>query len=125
MDNPANTELSREKRGFDLPLSLSRAGGQMDLLKEIADLFLEDYPRSLAMIHKAVETRDLKVIEQCAHSIKGSACNFGAPEVVFLSAELEQRARASDWNGIDALAATLSEALDHLRVQMEALRKLP
>jgi len=125
METPINTQPPWEKRGFDLPLALSRAGGQMDLLKEIAGLFLDDYPRTLEMMHKAMQTRDLKVIEHCAHNVKGSACNFGAPEVVFVATELERRARSLEWDGVDALVATLGEALDQLRVQLENLRDQP
>lgn len=122
MDNWVNPEPAKKKRGFDLPLALSRAGGQIDLLQEIAGLFLDDYPGSLAAIENGVLSRDLKAIERAAHSLKGSVCNFGAPEVVFVAAELEQKARAADWSGVPALVATLSEALDQLRVELENVR---
>lgn len=124
MDTSGNFIPVPGKQGFDLPLALSRAGGQMDLLKEIADLFLEDYPRSLHAIHAGVEARDLKAVEHAAHSVKGSACNFGAPEVVDAAAELERKARGSDWAGLDSLVTNLEDALDRLRVQLEGLRQL-
>ena len=42
---------------FDKAVALSRVGGDIELLKEIAVLFLEDYPRSLTDLRDAVHAR--------------------------------------------------------------------
>jgi HPt (histidine-containing phosphotransfer) domain-containing protein len=62
-----------------------------------------------------VEEGDLPSLSACAHSIKGSAVNFGARPLGRLAAELEQRARA----GVLAEAGDRVKALEaeFLRVQ--------
>ena len=108
-----------------MALALSRVGGQVDLLKEVAGLFLDDFPRSLQQIHQALGTRDAETLAHHAHNLKGSVCNFGAPEIVNLASELERKARATDWSGADTLVAGLTAGLDQLRLELEALRNLP
>ena len=97
----------------------------MDLLREIAALFLEDYPLSLASIHRAVEADDAAALERAAHSLKGSACNFGESDVVHAASELEIKARASEWVGIPAIVGNLTESLALLKDQLEAVRREP
>ena len=62
---------------LDRRLALSRVGGDMELLREIAALFLEECPRSLLEIHQAVTGEDAAKLENAAHSLKGSVANFG------------------------------------------------
>ncbi len=113
-----------EVGGLDLQLALSRVGGHMELLKEVAVLFLEDYPRLLAVIDEAMEKRDAERVGYSAHNLKGSVCNFGAPGIVLQASQLERQVRAGDWPGAEALVPALSAGLEELRQQLEALQGL-
>src|SRR4051812_17025255 len=63
--------------GLDHELAMSRVGGDVELLKELAELFLEEYPRLLAEIRAGYEHGDAKQVESSAHGLKGSVANFG------------------------------------------------
>lgn len=63
---------------LNLELALDRVGGDAGLLKEIADLFLIEYPRLMAELHQAYEQRDAYRVERAAHGLKGSVANFGS-----------------------------------------------
>jgi two-component system, sensor histidine kinase and response regulator len=112
---------------FDRRVALSRVGGDEELLKEIAEIFLEDYPKVLAEIQAALASGDARRLEQSAHSLKGSAGNFGAKAVVGAASRLEQLGRAGRANGVASeMPASgemndLGQALLALRAELEAL----
>ena len=70
---------------FDRHVALLRVGGDEELLKEIAEIFLEDYPKVLAEIQAALACGDARRLEQSAHTLKGSAGNFGGGRNRFAS----------------------------------------
>ena len=106
---------------LDLTVALARVGGQADLLKEIAQLFLEDYPNSLAQIRQARDRSDAKLLDSSAHSLKGAVCNFGAPEIVAIAADLERKGRMGDLSAIHEPIARLERALASLHSELESL----
>jgi len=57
--------------------ALSRVGGDVELLKEVVELFLDDYPSTFEKIRGAVASRDATALEHHAHSLKGSVSTFG------------------------------------------------
>ena len=76
--------------GFDLSAALERVGGDEELLKEIAGLFLVDAPKSVASIRAAIDKSDAMALQRSAHSLKGSVANFGAEEAVEAAFQLEK-----------------------------------
>ncbi len=77
-DLPA-PEAASSQPAMDLDAALERVGGDSDLLSEIAALFLEQAPESLAAIRNAVKAgRDGRSIQQECHRLKGSIGNFAA-----------------------------------------------
>jgi len=106
---------------FDRPLALSRVGGDAELLKEIATIFLEDYPRTLAELHEAVAHGDSIAIERSAHGLKGSVANFGAPAAVDAAFRLEQLGRTQRLAEVAHVLNSLELALAALRPELESL----
>jgi two-component system sensor histidine kinase/response regulator len=107
--------------GLDRRLALLRVGGDAELLKEIAVIFLDDYPKVMAEIRDAIAGRDAKQLEVSAHTLKGSAANFGAGTVVESSFRLEQMGRAGQLDqSLDALHS-LEAGLAALHTELEAL----
>jgi len=100
---------------------LSRVGGDAELLKEIAHIFLEDYPRSLNEIRTAIAAGDAKRLETWAHALKGSVANFGARTAVESASRLEQIGHARQMPpSADSLHA-LEQSLSALHAELEAL----
>jgi len=64
------------------------------LLREIVDLFIEDCPRSLDRLRRALGAADAGAAAKAAHALKGSVANFDAEEAVRLAQEIESLAAA-------------------------------
>jgi len=106
---------------FDKEVALARVGGDADLLKEIAQLFLEDYPKSLADLHEALNAGDARRVERAAHGLKGAVSNFGAAPAVAAALQLETLGRAREMTDVGLVLQTLERALAALRPELEAL----
>ena len=114
-------EVDKSVAVFDRALALSRVGGDVELLKEIAELFLDDYPKSLSELHQAVESGDARRVERTAHGLKGSVSNFGARPVVDAALQLETMGRAQKLVEVEQVLHTLELALAALRPELESL----
>ena len=114
-------QVDKSDAVFDRALALSRVGGDVELLKEIAVLFLDDYPKSLSELHQAVESGDARRLERTAHGLKGSVSNFGARPVVDAALQLETMGRAQKLAEVEQVLHTLELALAALRPELESL----
>jgi CheY-like chemotaxis protein/HPt (histidine-containing phosphotransfer) domain-containing protein len=93
---------------------LARVGGDRQLLAEISRLFIEDAPRHLDEIGRAIDAADGEALRRAAHGLKGAAANFEAESVVDLARDLETIGRTKE---IDRAP----RALDRLRVEVDRL----
>jgi two-component system sensor histidine kinase/response regulator len=107
--------------GLDRELALSRVGGDAELLKEIAALFMEDYPSVLAEIRVAAARGDAKGVERAAHGLRGSVANFGAQTAVDAALQIERMGRDGDLSRVREAIDTLALALGALHPELEAL----
>ncbi|MBZ5636399.1 MAG: Hpt domain-containing protein [Acidobacteriia bacterium] len=110
-----------QEQVLDRATALARVGGDLELLKEIAALFLDEYPRALDDIHKAVATGDAYVLERAAHGLKGSVANFGASTAVDAAFQLEQLGRAHKLDPVPPALAQLERALACLHAELSAI----
>ncbi|HLW76999.1 MAG TPA: Hpt domain-containing protein [Bryobacteraceae bacterium] len=105
----------------DREMALSRVGGDAELLKEIAQLFLEDYPKVMEEIRSAASRGDAKDLERSSHGLKGSVANFGASDAMEAARTLETMGRAEQLVEVQQVIRTLELALAALRPELEAL----
>lgn len=103
---------------FDRTEALARVGGDLELLGEIAGLFLNEYPRQVSTLAQAVESGDSACVEKTAHSLKGSAATFGARSAVESALALERAGRARDLSSAPRLLANLQSSLAALRAEL-------
>jgi HPt (histidine-containing phosphotransfer) domain-containing protein len=106
---------------FDKEVALSRVGGDTELLKEIAELFLDDYPKSLLELRQAIAAGDPKRVERSAHGLKGSVSNFGARPAVDAALQLETMGRTQKLVEEQQVLHSLELALAALRTELELL----
>lgn len=57
---------------------LERVGGDLQLLQELVELFLEDYPELLQTMRRALVSYDFENFSIAAHALKGMAGTFSA-----------------------------------------------
>jgi HPt (histidine-containing phosphotransfer) domain-containing protein len=90
---------------------LARTGGDVDLLRELVELYRADYPRLLAEIRGAVGANDAARLRRAAHTLKGAAGTFGAEQVCAEALRLEAMGRDGTLAGAAEAGAALEEAL--------------
>jgi two-component system, sensor histidine kinase and response regulator len=106
---------------LDLQLALARVGGDRELLREIAILFLEECPRALADIRDAVEHGDSVKLETASHALKGSVANFGARAAVESAFRLEKMGRAGELSKAKETLQALEGALSAVCAELATL----
>jgi two-component system sensor histidine kinase/response regulator len=100
---------------------LERMEGDVELLEEIIQLFLEDCPRLLAQIRESLDAGDGPSLRLAAHAMKGSLSNFGASSTVALAFELETMGKNGEMTGAAPVYSSLVTALERLQPAMENL----
>ena len=108
-------------RQFDREAALARVGGDLELLQEIAKLFLEDEQNMVSAIENAAAANDAKALERSAHTLKGCVSNFGAANCYEASLSLEKLGRSGEFSGVTDGMVRLRASLDELRPELDAL----
>ena len=116
------SSVAAQLQQLDESLALSRVGGDVELLKEVVDLFLDDYPSTFEKIKCAVATRDATALEHHAHSLKGSVSTFGASRAFEAAFTLEKQGRSGDLTGSQDGLLQLEQALEALRPELVRLQ---
>lgn len=101
---------------------LERVDGDKELLGELVELFLEESPSILADVKEVVAQNDAKALEYGAHTLKGSAGNFGAEDACEVAFVLEKAGRAGSLSGAETALVALEKALHELEPILSSLR---
>jgi len=127
--NSMDAEQTREQpsveeqlQQLDESLALSRVGGDIDLLKEVIGLFLDDFPQALENIRSAVVSRDPAALEHQAHSLKGAVSTFGAQRAFEAALALERQGRSKDLTSVENGLCQLEDALHALVPELQAIQ---
>jgi HPt (histidine-containing phosphotransfer) domain-containing protein len=99
---------------IDRAEALERVEGDVDLLRELVGLFLEDVPARIAEIRDAIERRDAGGLRSGAHSLKGAAANLSARAVSEAAQRLEIAGRDQDFTHVESAYAVLITEIDRL-----------
>ena len=92
---------------------LERFLGDRSLLRAVAETFIDHLPVLLGEVD-AVAARDLPALQRAAHSLKGSAGNFGYEPAFEAALHLEQLGRDGTGEGVPEASVTLHRTMDEL-----------
>ena len=106
---------------FDREQLLERVDHDTELLEEIIELFLEDYPNLLDGIRRAVQSGDSHSLERAAHALKGSVGNFMADRTYEAAFRLEKMGRQGNMERAPDACRALEAELDRLAPALKAL----
>lgn len=106
---------------FDRKGLLERVSDDRGTLAVLADVFRSELPRQLAEIDAAISSRDEGFLKLAAHSCKGTAANFGGTTAAEIAGRIEALAGTGDFASAAALTPELSEALNNLVAQLDAV----
>lgn len=117
-------KFSSELAKLDCAVALERLGGDEELLREVAGLFLDEYPMLMDEIRTAAASGDAELLQRAAHSMKGSVSNFGADGVYQAAFALEQMGRTGNLEAVEACIDRLQCALTHIRPALQELAEV-
>ncbi|MGH9404078.1 MAG: response regulator [Terriglobia bacterium] len=103
--------LDREK-------TLAQLEGDVQLLGEMASLFLHEIPKQMESTRAALENRDIKSLANLAHTIKGSVANFSAEAALRASLQLENTAKQGNLAEAGKAYQGLEEAISQLASEL-------
>ncbi len=114
-------EFSDQLTKLDKAVALERLGGDEELLKEVAALFLDEYPTLMAEIKVALGAKNANRLERAAHSLKGSVSNFGSDAAWQAAYEMEKMGRANDLANSEAAYSHLASVMEAIHPELSAL----
>jgi HPt (histidine-containing phosphotransfer) domain-containing protein len=109
------------KPALDIAAAMDRVGGDEGLLRELAVIFLEDYPRQLGIIEEAIAKQDWKTAERESHGLKGAVANFSASDAVEAARTLEFAVREGRYSDVASLLEQVREQLSRVRAELDRL----
>jgi two-component system sensor histidine kinase/response regulator len=106
---------------FVLSKALEVVDGDIELFRDIANLFLENLPDSVARVREAIKMADGHALERAAHSLKGSVSNFGAKRAFEAAYRLEVLGREGRLPEAEDALTGLDEELKGFRSALEGV----
>jgi HPt (histidine-containing phosphotransfer) domain-containing protein len=106
---------------WDRSKALAHVGGDQELLRELATLFLVECPQRLADVREAVARADASKLQLAAHTLKGAVSNFAAASALDAAQRLEVMGHHGNLDGAAEALTALELELDRLRPQLSAL----
>jgi len=100
-----------------------RLDGDMDLLKELITLFIEDSPKLLSDIDKALEDQDFEKLRKVAHTIKGSVSNFSADNAFNVALDLENIAKENNFEKAKSTNQKLKEEINNVIESLKLIQQ--
>ncbi|MCA9166606.1 MAG: response regulator [Planctomycetales bacterium] len=112
-------EMEDEGPGFNVELALDSVEGDVELLSDVIQVFLEERPGLLRSLLESIAAADAPTLRRAAHTIKGSTRIFGDERVTELSKALEDRGANGDFTDVVPLAEQLQIELNSLARHLE------
>ena len=84
---------SRPAGAVNLPELLARVENDWELLREIAGIFREEFPRYTTALRVAIQGVDFEKAREAAHALKGMLANLAAGHASEAAGEMEQLAK--------------------------------
>ncbi|HEX3446161.1 MAG TPA: response regulator, partial [Chthoniobacterales bacterium] len=116
----ARCPLTSEPHVRSVDLTGLLESGLQDILPQIIETFLETSSQTIQKAKEALAAQDLAELQQCAHSLKGSAANLRANALVDLCSQLEGHCRSGSQEPAPPLLAAIDREL--AKVQEDLLR---
>ncbi len=98
-----------------------RVDDDVELLQELIELFLEDYPALMSEIEAGIREQDAKKLKRGAHTLKGSVGNFCASRAFNAAFQLEAFGSKEDFSQTEAAYTSLVEEMKAVEQALQLL----
>lgn len=106
---------------FDQKAALGNVGGDISMLREIIEIYLQECPGWMNAIREGVLQNDSTRVHRAAHTLKGAISTFGPTEARDLAFKLETMGKDKNLFGADQVLMQLEKAISDLRPALEAV----
>jgi HPt (histidine-containing phosphotransfer) domain-containing protein len=110
-----------KSEGFDPESLWARVDGDLDLLRELVDVFAEEAPKMLTRIQEGIDLQSPSEVEKAGHKLKGSVLQFSARTAAATALELEEKGREGSLAGANPLLDKLRQEIDLLQEALNAM----
>jgi HPt (histidine-containing phosphotransfer) domain-containing protein len=117
--------MNKKEDGFsepvwNLPELLERVDNDPVLLRELLDIFKEDFPQTLRSLKTAVAAEDLKSSSRLSHTLKGMLSSLGATRAAAAASKLEALSSAGETASLRAALKALESEGESLVPELDA-----
>jgi len=113
-DEGPSSPAAPEPPALDWGEALAAVGGDRALLRSVIECVLEEAPRLMDDMAKALATRDGQALRIAAHTLKGSVRCFGETRVFELAFQLETQGHRGDLTQAEPVFAALADEFHRL-----------
>lgn len=106
---------------FNLDTALRSTEGSHEVLRELAGVWREHLPATVAGIQRSIADQDGPGLARQAHQLAGALGLFGAKPSLELARQLEASGQAGRWEDATLLANQLEPELQRLLAALEQL----
>jgi len=107
---------------LDIDGTLARFGGDKNLFIDMSSILLEDSPRLIADLERAVLAKDAVAVRASAHAVKGLLAGCGGVRAARVAQSLEDAGLAGDLSKAPALVETLQKEFAQLDAALKEYR---
>ena len=116
--SPSESAAQTGEEIFDPSEAMSRTCDDLELLRELAELFAEHRDQLLAELTQAVAAGDLRRIAEHSHAIKGSIGTFTTRRPFELARQLEFAGKERNLAACDSILSELKQSLTALELEV-------
>jgi len=106
--------------GFSISALLDRLDQDRELLKELIEIFRQEFPRYKSEVQDAVAKRDLKRVSASGHALKGMFANLAAERAAELAGHLERLAKNADSESLPVALKALEDEFSTLLPMLDS-----
>jgi len=115
------TDSNKANREMDLDIALSHVDGDIQFLAELAELFLQDYPRLMEEMRHSILQSNHSDLERTAHTLKGRLAFFGLNRMRDKLFGLEMMGRERNSTNSKRLLAEIESAMERILPEFTSL----
>ncbi len=104
---------------FDKERTLRGTLSDGEFLKEIAEIFIREYPDNLKDIKDAIDSNDIKSLVYSAHFMKGRLRHFATEPLIDIAKDMEKAARGGEIESAARGFSSLESAVKSLAGSLE------
>jgi PAS domain S-box-containing protein len=119
IETPAGEAVSDTPPAFDEDDMLARVSGDRQLLAELVEMFLDEWPKTILKLRRGFDERDAHAIERAAHNLRGALGAFSAEAASRTALAVETLGRGGEVTGADVLFEQLEQELAALSQQLD------